>query len=268
MKHRKTRFDDGGVAGRFDEDTYARAKKFLRDMEEREGEGKGLSDAERSAQEASIPKPRNVAKAEPAKEPAKGASSPAPSKRAEIPGNPNLRGPSGSFEGSTDMGETERNIRNLMMAATGPLGRAVGAAPRVATAAKTALETAKGVSAPARYALKEGIEVAKSKGLKEGLETAKSTYRGMKNRFERKQAKEAGERKTAEAMERDKPILQNRPGDSKAKRLRRARKGEDDTFNMEGTFGTPFSRGGATKSSASKRADGCAVRGKTRGRMY
>jgi hypothetical protein len=32
--------------------------------------------------------------------------------------------------------------------------------------------------------------------------------------------------------------------------------------------GKPYKRGGVTKSSASSRADGCAVRGKTRGRMY
>jgi hypothetical protein len=121
-------------------------------------------------------------------------------------------------------------------------------------AVSTAVESAKGMAAPAVRAAKEGLEVAKTSGPKAGLETARATMRGMKSRAEI-QAKR-GARQTAEEMEKAKPILKSRK-DTKAERASRTRRSEEDS-------GIEFSRGG----SASSRADGCAKRGKTKGKMY
>lgn len=67
----------------------------------------------------------------------------------------------------------------------------------------------------------------------------------------------ARQRGQAEALEKSKPILQARK-DTKPARAARTRRTEEDA-------GIEFSKGGST---ASRRADGCAVRGKTRGKIY
>jgi hypothetical protein len=112
-------------------------------------------------------------------------------------------------------------------------------------------------------AAKEGIETAIKSGPKAGIDVAKSTAKGIKaraemqaKRVERERA-ESGARKTAEAMESAKPILQRRP-DTKSSRADRTRRSGED-------LGKEFSKGG---SAASRRADGCAMRGKTRGKIY
>jgi len=161
-----------------------------------------------------------------------------------------MKGPAKQFSSAMEMGDTARMLSTTL----GATGGAGAAAVRAAPAARTAIETAKGVAAPAMRAAKEGIEVAKTAGPKAGLETARSTLRGMKSRAEI-QAKR-GARQTAEEMEKAKPMLQARKA-SKPERMSRTRYKEDEA-------GTEFSRGG----SASSRADGCAKRGKTKGRMY
>lgn len=103
---------------------------------------------------------------------------------------------------------------------------------------------------------KEGIEAAAKSGPKAGLRVARSTMKGMKGRSDIQASRAARQRAEAEAMEKAKPILQARKS-SKAERIARARRSEED-------MGIEFSKGG----SASKRADGCCVRGKTRGKMY
>jgi hypothetical protein len=105
-------------------------------------------------------------------------------------------------------------------------------------------------------AAKEGIETALTAGPKAGLDVARSTARGATARAEMQAKRTARQRGEAEAMEKAKPVLQARKSD-KAERAARTRRNEDEA-------GMEFSRGG----SASSRGDGCAKRGKTRGKMY
>ena len=112
------------------------------------------------------------------------------------------------------------------------------------------------MAAPAARAASEGIEAALKSGPRAGMDVARSTMKGMKGRAEI-QAKRADRQKAeAAAMEKAKPVLQARKSD-KAQRAARTRRTEEDS-------GMEFSKGGA----ASRRADGCAQRGKTRGKIY
>jgi len=172
--------------------------------------------------------------------------------RAEIPTDSSMRGPARQFSPAMEMSDTGRALATTV----GALGGAGAAAIRGAPAARTAISSAKGVAAPMTRAAKEGIEVAKTSGPRAGLETAQSTLRGMKSRADIQAKRSAGKRGEAEAMERNKPILQARPS-TKAQRADRTRRNEDER-------GMEFSRGG----SASSRADGCAKRGKTKGKLY
>lgn len=106
-------------------------------------------------------------------------------------------------------------------------------------------------------AAKEGLETAVKSGPKAGIDVAKSTAKGMKGREEMQIARTARQKSEAKAMKEAEPILQRRP-DTKPDRLKRTKKFDDDTRGSE------FSKGGM----ASRRADGCAVRGKTRGKIY
>lgn len=174
--------------------------------------------------------------------------------RAEIPVDSSMRGPAKQFSPAMEMSDTGRALATTL-GATGGAGpsifRGASSLPKVAS---TAAESAKGMAAPAARAAKEGLEVARTSGPKAGLETAQSTLRGMKSRAEI-QAKR-GARQTAEEMEKAKPVLQARKSD-KAERAARTRRSEEDS-------GIEFSRGG----SASSRGDGCAKRGKTKGKLY
>lgn len=176
--------------------------------------------------------------------------------RAEIPVDTTMSGPAKQFSSAMEMSDTGRNIATTA-GALGGAGRAITGAPRVMAAAQTAKEMGKGMAAPAARAAKEGLEVAAKSGPKAGLETAKSTLSGMKSRAEM-QAKRATREKAenAAALEKAKPILQSRK-DTKPARAARTRRTEED-------MGIEFSKGGM----ASRRADGCAMRGKTRGKIY
>jgi hypothetical protein len=256
MKKRKFRYADGGdtvAEGRFDEDTYARARKFIEDQERRAGQGM-------ANEEAPAPRARAAAPAAPA------APSVSPASRsmegmgrgrsvaAGIPVDTSMRGPAKEFSPAMGMSDTGRVLSTTVGALGGAGPAAIRAARTAPTVARTAIESTKAAAAPAARAAKEGIEVAKTSGPKAGMETARSTLRGMKSRAEI-QAKR-GARQTAEEMEKAKPILKSRK-DTKAERASRTRRSEEDS-------GIEFSRGG----SASSRADGCAKRGKTRGKVY
>lgn len=106
-------------------------------------------------------------------------------------------------------------------------------------------------------AAKEGLETAVKSGPKAGIDVARSTARGATARAEMQAKRSARQRGEAEAMERNTPILQARPS-TKAQRADRTRRPEEDRINQD------YSRGG----SASSRADGCAKRGKTKGKLY
>ena len=248
----KRRFNDGGATGRFDEDVYARARRFMEDQERRAGEGLALSEEE-------IPKAsRAPVKAAPVKVEAADdmpESMGRSFRRAEIPVDESMSGPAKQFSPAMEMSDTGRNIATTV-GALGGAGRLVAAAPRAAKAAQTAVESAKAVAAPAARAATEGIEAAAKYGPKAGLEVARSTMKGMKGRSGIQASRSSRQKAEAEAMEKAKPVLQARK-DTKASRAARTRRTEEDA-------GIEFSKGG----SASRRGDGCAVRGKTRGKIY
>jgi hypothetical protein len=298
MRRRKTRYDEGGIVpgdGRqdFDPEELAAAgernlSKEIRQMQEaRSSEGsepvynevgdevKGIRRNTETGETYYTDKPpvkEESVKAAPKVKSATGSGrstgrggptaaemakyyanqKPSRSERAEIPGQIS----SGNEVGKTKSEQLESKVKDNVLKALAATGVTAGGA--------AAILKLKKMRDAAKQLQLFNKEVAKKFSAPQAREVGKN----IPTRSEIKQAKEAGERKTAEALERDKPILQNRPGDSKAKRLRSVRRDEDDRFNTEGTFGGSFSRGGATKSSASKRADGCAVRGKTRGKMY
>lgn len=159
------------------------------------------------------------------------------SRRGEIPVDTSIRAP----KSSGDMpGELERNVLNTLGAVSGPSLRGAQA-------------VSKGVGEYARAARegwKEGSRISK--------EVAESTARGKASRAELKAKREERARKTAEVMEEAKPVLQAR----RAKPSPRQKSRFDEDM-----AGTEFKRGGHV-SAASRRADGCAVRGKTRGKVY
>lgn len=256
MKKRKFRYADGGdteaeapTRGRFDEDVYARARRFVEEQERRAGEGSSSEEAPRPAARAT---PAAPAVSSAYRMEGMGRGRPAP---AQIPVDTEARGPAKQFSSAMEMGDVGRNIATTA-GALGGMGRAVANAPRAMAAAQTAKEMGRGMAAPFTRAAKEGFEVAAKSGPRAGLETAKSTLSGMRGRADIQAARTARQKSEAEALEKAKPVLKARKSD-KAERASRTRRSEED-------MGVEFSKGG----SASRRADGCAKRGKTRGRIY
>lgn len=255
MKKRKFRYADGGdtsTGGRFDEDTYARARRFIEEQERRAGEGMAGEEAPRPVARAAMPRPAAPAVSPSYRMEGMGRGTPA---AAQIPVDTSMRGPAKQFSSAMEMGDTGRALATTA-GALGGMGRAVANAPRAAAAAQTAKEMGRGMAAPAARAAKEGLEVASKSGPRAGLETARSTMRGMKSRADIQAKRTSRQKGEAEAMEKAKPVLQARKSD-KAERAARTRRSEEDA-------GVEFSKGG----SASKRADGIAQRGKTRGKVY
>jgi hypothetical protein len=156
------------------------------------------------------------------------------SKSTQIP-TASQAGPEKVSSPAMEMSDKER-IRNTTIGALGTIGGAAGLAKlmqvrKAKQAAELAQEAAKRFSKPGQARQIGDKTPAKAENV----------------------AKKRGE---AEAMEKAKPILQSRPS-TKAKRADRTRRTEEDS-QIE------FSKGG----SASRRADGCAVRGKTKGKLY
>jgi hypothetical protein len=235
---RKTRFKDGGETGRFDEDTYARARKFIEDQERRAGEGMALSEEEtpKAPKPAARPAPPPVSDTYRSEGMGRGRpAQPATTPPGQIPADASMRGPASTGEMP---GETERNIRNLMNAATPGVARAAPAVGRGLGA----------LASSAREGWREGEKVK---------EVARAAERGAKSRAEIQAARSAKKKAEAKAMKEAEPILQARKS-TKPDRLKRTKFDED-------MRGVEYSKGG---SAASRRADGCAQRGKTRGKMY
>lgn len=158
--------------------------------------------------------------------------------RAEIPVEAGARGPEKRTSDAMEMGDTERVLRTTLGAAA---PGAVRAAPAVGRGIGSLMSAAK-------EGYKEGEKIK---------EVARAAERGAESRKAVQAARTARQKSEAEALEKAKPILQARK-DTKPARAARTRRTEEDA-------GIEFSKGG---SAASRRADGCAVRGKTRGKMY
>jgi hypothetical protein len=236
---RKTRFNDGGATGRFDEDLYARARRFVEEQERRAGEGMALSEEETPKAPRAAVKPPPVSDTYRSEGVGRGnpmAQEPA-TPPGQIPVDRSLRGPAKVSSPSMEMSETERQLSNTLNAlspgatlAAPAVGRGIGA-----------------LASAAREGWREGEKIK---------QVARAAERGAKSRADIQAKRAARQKAEAEAMEKAKPILQSRTSD-KAQRASRTRRTEED-------MGIEFSKGG----SASSRGDGCAKRGKTRGKMY
>lgn len=230
---RKTRFNDGGSTGRFDEDLYARARRFVEEQEQRAGEGLALPEDE-------MPKPRTMRA--PVKPPAVSDSyrdegmgrAPRVTNTGEIPTG-GITGPAKRSSPAMEMSDTGRALATTMGAlapgvarAAAPVGRGIGA-----------------LASSAREGWREGERIK---------EVARAAERGAKSRAEVQAKRTARQKSEAEALEKAKPVLQSRKS-SKPERMSRTRYKEDEA-------GMEFAKGGVT------RGDGIAKRGKTRGKMY
>lgn len=256
----------GREKGSFDEDTYARAKRFV----------------ERGGDEA----PKVAAKPKPKAAPA------APSGRAEIPGAGPYKAPASTGE---MMGETERNVLNTLGAVSGltgtiPLVRTARAAmkPKPSTALATSETPVTFLGASGRRSMGSPERIGTTpKSLpapKAAEETGTKAVELSKESVNRAAAKRAMEGQQRSKEEKEllestlrgragrKDIQSRRPGpkkpevsaSDKADKTPRGRSSYRDDADVE------FRRGGATKAYASGgkvRGGGCEVRGKTRGVM-
>lgn len=236
MKKRK--FAEGGttaldelVAGRekgsFDEDVYARAKRFL----ERGGEAPARSPA----------RTKKIVPAAPVGRPRGGDASEmtpvtAAVRRAEIP-TENYPAPAST--GEEPYSETGRNVMNALSAlGAGGSGALLGAGIRTA-------------GYPARMAAREAAEVAAA------------AKRGAASRAAIQAKRAAAERQTgvAKAMEEAKPILKARPGKAPVRAKTRYNEDEAGVEFKRGGKVKSYASGGSV------RGGGCEARGKTKGRV-
>lgn len=153
--------------------------------------------------------------------------------RVEIPGTESRGDSIGKTRGEQIQDEMSDNAKKALMA----LGLTSGAAG-ILHGGKRLMD--------AKRATEVGKEAAKA--------FSKPQAREVASKVPARASQASKER--AEALEKAKPILQSRP-DTKSSRASRTRRTEEDA-------GIEFSKGG----SASRRADGCAMRGKTRGKIY
>ena len=181
--------------------------------------------------------------------------------RAEIPVDESMSGPEKRHSFAMDTTDTQRQLANLAMYGAG----------RAGLLPQRLLGNAKSISSSTRMmpsmmeSAKETVKGAASRvtGEARRAETAAEAAKA----FSKPQAREVGSKvparasqaskERAEALKEAEPILKSRP-DTKSARASRTRRSEEDA-------GIEFSKGGST---ASRRADGCAVRGKTRGKIY
>lgn len=234
---RKTRFNDGGATGRFDEDVYARARRFMEDQERRAGEGMALSEEE-TPRTTRAPAVKAPPVSDTYRTEGVGRGTPEPETPAgQIPVDRSLRGPEKRTSDAMEMGDAERVLRTTLGAAA---PGAVRAAPAVGRGLGALMSSA-------REGYREGEKLK---------EVARAAERGAKSRADIQAKRAVRQKSEQEALEKAKPILQSRK-DTKSARAARTRRTEED-------MGIEFSKGGT----ASRRADGCAQRGKTRGKMY
>lgn len=249
---RKTRFDDGGMA----EDDLEKADRRFR--QEQAEANQGMYDKEPGWESADTGMYE--------KEPGWSSKSAAP-RAAPRATAPALKNVPGSGRGSM-AGRTASDVNTYHERA----GEIPGTASRSLKNTKTTAEkvsdevyenTMKALVATGAA----GLGAAGLAKLKKMADARRLLNKEAAQRFSAPQARQVGEKTTArpsqaskeraEAMEKAKPILQSRP-ETKSARASRTRRSEEDS-------GIEFSRGGST---ASRRADGCAQRGKTRGKMY
>lgn len=249
----------GREKGSFDEDTYARARRFL----------------ERGGSEA----PKVAAKPKP-----KAPAASAPSGRAEIPGAGPYKAPASTGE---MMGETERNILNTLGAVSGltgtiPLVRAARAATKPSTALATSETPVTFLGASGRRSMGSPDRIgATPKSLpspKAAEDTGTKAVELSKESVNRSAAKRAMEGQPRSKEEKEllestlrgrasrKDIQSRRPGpkkpevsaSDKADKAPRGRSSYRDDADVE------FRRGGATKaykSGGSVKGGGCEQRG-------
>lgn len=173
--------------------------------------------------------------------------------RAEIPVDSSMSGPEKRSSSAMNMSDTERNLMNLLMASTRGMSRVGGKAIQNNRALGSAEQMAKPMLSSAKEAVK-GAASRAGESLKEAGRTVSKTFNPPP-----KASASAGQasKERAAALKEAEPILQRRP-DTKSDRLKRTKKFDEDMRDSE------FSKGGM----ASRRADGCAMRGKTRGKIY
>lgn len=243
----------GREKGSFDEDTYARARRFL----ERGGD--------EAPKAAAKPKPKASAA------PITATASTAPSGRAEIPGAGSYKAPASTGE---MMGETERNILNTLGAVSGltgtvPLVRAARAATKPSTALTTSETPVTFLGASGRRSMGSpdrigttpkslpAPKVAEETGTKAVELSKESVNRAASKRAMEGQSRSKEEKELLESTLRGragrKDIQSRRPGpkkpevsaSDKADKSPRGRSSYRDDADVE------FRRGGATKAYAS-----------------
>lgn len=206
----------GREKGSFDEDVYARAKRFLERGGKDEVAPRPVARARPISAEPVMGRPRGESVSSP--EPTASVSS------ADIPGAGPYRAPASTGE---MMGETERNIRNILSATTPGLARgAARGAEFVATPIVKGVQAGRGDaaiareieraagSAPAsaaRTTMPRTAESGRKFTGKQEVEAAESTMRGATSRRKMREQRAERARGQAEVMERNKPVLQATP---------------------------------------------------------
>lgn len=222
----------GRDKGSFDEDVYARAKRFLERGGKEEAVRPPVVRARKSPASTGRPMGGDMPVPMPVPMPVSRSSA-----AGEIPSESPYAAPAST--GEEAYSDTGRNLMNILSATgVGGSGALLGAGLRAA-------------GYPSRMAAREAAEVAAA------------AKRGAASRADIQAKRAATKRKSgiAKAMEEAKPILQARPG--KAPVRSKSRYDQDEA-------GVEFKRGGKTKSFAkggSVRGGGCEVRGKTKGSM-
>lgn len=233
MKTRK--FAEGGKpeGGRFDEDTYSRARRFV----ESGGEKEETKTAVKKARKVEIDPTAGEAKD-------KAEDQPTYKKTAGgIPIDPNPpKAPASTGEDTSGPSNVGR-ILSALGAGTGALGtaaamRTAGHANRVAGRVAKAIDSAQTTGKSMAPRMGEAAKSAQKFSPKEELTAAESAMRGATTRsaLQRKRAEQAA----------DMASVGMKKGGKVAK----------------------YAAGGAVGSSASRRADGIATKGKTKCRMY
>lgn len=247
----------GREKGSFDEDVYARAKRFL----ERSG-----SEAPSRPAKARVPVSAEPVMGRPRGE---SVSSPEPTasvSSAGIPGAGPYRAPAATGE---MMGETERNIRNILSATTPGLARgAARGAEFVATPIVKGVQAGRGDAAiareigraagnaptsAARTTMPRTAESGRKFTGKQETEAAESAMRGATNRKQLREKRDARARRQAEVLEENKPILQATP---KKPSPRSRTRDEEVDYELRAKGGrVGYAKGGSV------RGGGCESRG-------
>jgi len=243
---------DKPEGGRFDEDTYARARRFV----ESGGKKEETKTAVKKARKVEVDSTTDEAK-----DKAADVASDAPAKRstgrAEIPIDPNgPKAPASTGENTSGPSNLSR-ILSAGGAGVGALGtaaalRTAGHADRVASRVAKAIDAAK-VGGKSTTPIVQAAKSAEKFSPKQQMEAAESTMRGAANR-----AAVRAKRSEAEAGAPKGSSFKDSPA-----RPKKASYADDiDVEYKKGGSVKKYASGGSV-SSASRRADGIATKGKT-----